>query len=111
MLYEINRVALPIAAMLLIVTAAAQDSAPTPNIHADAPNPPIAIPFTLQEPGIVTLVIEDASGHRIRNLIGETPFPAGPNTVYWDGLDEATVVPGSPNFTYSVQGKLVAPGT
>lgn len=73
------------------------------------PQPPIPIRFTLQDAGYVTVVIDDAQGNRVRNLIGETFFAAGENTVYWDGLDESGVVPGTPSFTYSVQGKLVEP--
>jgi hypothetical protein len=47
--------------------------------------PPIPIRFTLPEPAQVTLVIEDAEGQRVRNLVSETPFPAGDNVhrVYW----------------------------
>jgi hypothetical protein len=72
--------------------------------------PPIPITFTLKEAGIVTLVIEDAQGCRVRNLLGETPFPAGKNTVYWDGLDESGRVNERAHGSYTVQGKLVAPG-
>ena len=75
-----------------------------------APRPPIAIPFTLAQPGVVTLVIEDASGRRVRNLVSETPFPAGRSVAYWDGLDESGRVNESHNGVYDVQGKLVAPG-
>lgn len=44
--------------------------------------------FTLDQPGYVTLAIDDAAGTRVRNLIGETPFSAGEHTVTWDGRDE-----------------------
>jgi hypothetical protein len=57
----------------------------------------------------MTLVIEDAMGRRVRNLVSETPFPAGANTVYWDGLDENGRINESHNGVYDVQGKLVAP--
>lgn len=46
------------------------------------------IRFTLDKPGYVTLVIEDAQGRRVRNLISETQLPAGQNTVVWDGYDD-----------------------
>ncbi|RYX85973.1 hypothetical protein EON83_04250 [bacterium] len=76
------------------------------------PNPPIAIHFSLQQPGFVTLVIEDASGKRVRNLISETPFPAGENTTYWDGLDDLGRDTDSANHAiYHVPGQFVAPGT
>jgi len=66
--------------------------------------PPIPIPFSLQKAGFVTLVIEDESGKRVRNLISETSFPAGNNITYWDGLDDLG------RSRSEVTGKLVAPG-
>jgi hypothetical protein len=42
--------------------------------------PPIPVKFHLPQAGVVTLVIEDTQYHRVRNLISETPFPAGENT-------------------------------
>lgn len=50
--------------------------------------PPIPIRFTLPEAGLVTLVIEDEQGRRVRNLVSETPYPAGENVAYWDGSDD-----------------------
>ena len=73
--------------------------------------PPIPVRFTLKEPGFVTLVIEDATGHRVRNLVGDTFFAAGDHVIWWDGLDESGIVRGNPSFTYKVTGKLVDPGT
>jgi sugar lactone lactonase YvrE len=70
--------------------------------------PPIPVTFTLPEAGLVTLVIERA-GVRVRNLISETPFPAGKNTIYWDGLDESGRVNEGHHGIYQVQGALVAP--
>ena len=72
---------------------------------------PIAINFTLPEDGFATLVIEDPNGKRIRNLIADTPFPKGRNTVYWDGTDDL----GRDNDAahhglYSIPARLVAPG-
>jgi len=55
---------------------------------AAGPHPPIAVNFTLDQPGYVTLVIEDAKGDRVRNLVSDTWFEAGPNTVWWDGSDD-----------------------
>jgi hypothetical protein len=48
----------------------------------------VPISFSLESPSRVTLVIEDDRGNRIRNLIAETLFPAGDNTVSWDGYDD-----------------------
>lgn len=73
--------------------AAASDA----NIEAGIP-----IHFTLETAKYITLVIEDGSGHRIRNLIAETRFPAGENMILWDGYDDngKRVEPGS----YSLRG-------
>ncbi len=58
--------------------------------HAAEPSshPPVPIRFHLDEPRTVTLVIEDAEGRRIRNLISAQSFPAGDQTVWWDGMRE-----------------------
>ena len=80
-------------------------------VAAPALHAPIPVRFTLQKPGMVTLVIEDASGKRVRNLVSETAFAAGENVVYWDGLDESGRVNESYNGVYDVQGQLVAAGT
>lgn len=77
---------------------------------ATALHAPIPIRFTLSEAGMVTLVIEDKNGVRVRNLVAETAFPAGKNVVYWDGLDESGRVNESDNGVYDVQGKLVKAG-
>lgn len=48
----------------------------------------IPVHFSLLEPGFVTLVIEDSNGTRVRNLVGDTFFPRGNHTVWWDGSDD-----------------------
>lgn len=78
------------------------------SLASAADHPPIPITFTLDRAAHVTLVIEDAAGKRVRNLIAETPFAVGEHTVWWDGLDET---PG--NFRgpiYDLQGRPVTPG-
>lgn len=62
--------------------------------------------------GYATLVIEDAQGKRVRNLVSETPFAAGQNTVYWDGLDDlGRDADAARHGLYHVPGALVTPGT
>jgi hypothetical protein len=82
-----------------------------PSTPAAETQPPISIQFTTPEAGYVTLVIEDAEGHRVRNLISETPFEAGAHTVYWDGQDEGArvAVPRTAGI-YTVQRSLVKAG-
>lgn len=48
----------------------------------------IPVRFQLDSASHVTVVIEDAVGNRVRNLIAETFLPAGENVVYWDGYDD-----------------------
>lgn len=75
-------------------------------------HPPIPVPFRLDEPGNVTLVIEDRDGRRIRNLCADQPFPAGDNTAWWDGLDDlGRDVKAAEHGLYHVPGTLVQPGT
>ena len=72
---------------------------------------PIPIKFTLPEAGEVTLVVEDSDGKRVRNLVSQTPFPAGENTVYWDGTDDITRDPDAANHGfYYIPPEFVAPG-
>jgi len=79
---------------------------PTPaSLH-----PPIPITFVLNSPGIVTLVIENPNGVRVRNLVSETSFPEGTNVVWWDGLDESGKIDLGTAGLYQVQGNLVQPG-
>jgi hypothetical protein len=73
-------------------------------LAAEEPRPPVPIGFTLDKPGRVTLVIEDAAGRRVRNLIADTPFEAGAHTVYWDAFS------GSDVHFHKQAGSLVEPG-
>ena len=85
---------------------------PAPAPAQAAAHPPIPIPFTLKAPGYVTLVIDDAQGKRVRNLISETYYPkAGPNVAWWDGQDDLGRDPDAAHHgLYHVPGKFVAPG-
>ena len=60
----------------------------------------------------MTLVIDSADGRRVRNLVSETPFPAGPNTVWWDATDDlARDADAARHGVYHIPSQLVAPGT
>jgi hypothetical protein len=73
--------------------------------------PPIPVRFTLPKPGVVTLVIEDEGGHRVRNLVSETPFPAGENVAWWDGSDDLLRDPEAfRHGLYHIPTRPVAPG-
>ncbi len=99
---------------LLALSPLGQDglaSAILPAIGAAQAHPPIPVPFTLSQPGYVTLVIDDAAGRRVRNLVAETPFPAGANTAWWDGMDDLGRDPAAAaHGIYHVPGSFVAPG-
>ncbi|WP_156345053.1 hypothetical protein [Verrucomicrobium spinosum] len=74
--------------------------------------PPIPVKFHLKEPGVVTLVIEDQAGKRVRNLVAESPYPAGENTAWWDGTDDlGRDRDAAEHGLYNIPGKPVAPGT
>ncbi|MCL2103782.1 MAG: hypothetical protein FWH21_01790 [Kiritimatiellaeota bacterium] len=75
------------------------------------PSPPIPVPFSIPEAGYVTLVIEDKDGNRVRNLVSETKFPAGKNTVWWDGTDDlGRDIDAAKHGLYSIPPAPVAPG-
>ena len=77
-----------------------------------AVHPPIPVRFHLDKPGYVTLVVDDSRGIRVRNLISETPFPAGDNVAWWDGLDDlGRDSDASSHAIYYIPGKMVAGGT
>lgn len=66
---------------------------------------------TLPEAGVVTLVIEDMANHRVRNLVSETPFPAGENIAWWDGSDDLLRDPEAARHgVYNIPTRPVAPG-
>ena len=84
-------------------------SYPRQPLPAAALHGPIPVRFTLDAPGYVTLVIESADGRRVRNLVSETPFPAGPNTVWWDATDDlARDVDAARHGVYHIPAQLVA---
>ena len=71
----------------------------------------LPIRFKLDKPGVVTLVVDDDQGNRVRNLISETPFPAGEHVVKWDGLDDHVPVKEHAKLpVFRFEGKPVAPG-
>ncbi len=56
----------------------------------------ILLDVKLDKPGKITLVLEDAKGNRIRNLVSGISYPAGTHKIEWDGRDESgnRVAPG-----------------
>ena len=85
--------------------------------HGDVP-----VPYTLPRDGRVTIVVEDASGRRVRNLVSDAPRKAGENTDLWDGRDDfgQSVEPGSyrwrgivhtEEITANWLGAFYSPGT
>jgi len=79
---------------------------------AQSTHPPIPIRFNLPQEGFVTLVIDDANGSRIRNLIAETKFPSGQNTAWWDGMDDLGRDPEAYRHgVYRIPEQFVQPGT
>ncbi len=82
-----------------------------PALAAAGPHPPIPVRFTLDAPGYVSLVIDDAQGNRVRNLVSDTWFEAGANTVWWDGTDDLQRNPdAAAHGVYLIPTHFVAPG-
>jgi hypothetical protein len=82
-----------------------------PSGAAAEPQPPVPVEFSLLKKGYVALVIEDAEGNRVRNLVAETFFEAGKHVIRWDGLDESLKLNKGMHGNYDVGGKLMPPGT
>jgi hypothetical protein len=51
--------------------------------------------FRLERPGYVTLVVDDSSGVRVRNLVSEVPLDTGEHTVGWDLASDSVLVDDS----------------
>ncbi|HEY2343561.1 MAG TPA: hypothetical protein VGH90_11045, partial [Chthoniobacteraceae bacterium] len=82
-----------------------------PDSAVEGAHPPIPVRFTLPKAGYVTLVIEDASGKRVRNLVSETHFPAGGNVAWWDGSDDlGRDQDAARHGLYHIPERSVAPG-
>ena len=65
--------------------------------ESEAESHRIRIPVKMPRDGKATVVIDDASGNRVRNVVNALPLQAGDNSVEWDGRRE--------------DGTLAAPGT
>jgi hypothetical protein len=78
----------------------------------NASHPPIPVRFNLPEAGWVTLVIDDANGKRVRNLVAEMQFPKGDNVVWWDGTDDLLRDPEAYRHgVYYIPAEFVTPGS
>jgi hypothetical protein len=85
-------------------------SAELPRGGDDQP-PPIAVKFHLPAAGVATLVIEDSEGRRVRNLVSETPYPAGDNVAWWDGSDDLLRDDDAARHgLYHIPARFVSPG-
>jgi hypothetical protein len=96
---------------LLALRALGDAPLPPPVSRAPERHAPIAVPFTMPAPGFATIVLEDAAGRRVRNLVADTWFSAGPQTAWWDGLDESGSLTGPHSSINTTVGAPVAPGT
>lgn len=45
----------------------------------------IAIPYEAKQDGLLTVVLEDEKGNRIKNLVADMPVHQGHNVIEWDG--------------------------
>jgi len=72
----------------------------------------IPITVTLPKAGLATIVIEDAHGNRVRNLISEQSLPAGRSVITWDGYDEGVRTEAGEGdiWTHDLTRHRAAPG-
>jgi len=68
-----------------------------PDFKPVADHPPFKIPYTVTVDGTASMVVNDAAGRRIANLLGRESRKQGEETEYWDLKDYngAFVAPGS----------------
>ncbi|MEI7927505.1 MAG: hypothetical protein WCH40_03075 [Verrucomicrobiales bacterium] len=98
----------PLLAVLLVSVAMGILHGKEPSMD---PEPPIEIPLVMEKDGYVTLVIEDDTGTRVRNLVSETFYKAGKHALSWDGMDDHGQADVGPHGNYTMTGSIVAPGT
>lgn len=61
----------------------------------------IAIPYEAKHDGLLTLVLEDKNGDRVKNLVADRPVHQGHNVIEWDGSSlDGVAKPGQ----YHVRG-------
>ena len=78
----------------------------------DASTLGVPVDFTMPFDGLATLVVEDAQGNRVRNLVSAGTFKKGRNRVYWDCADDLTRdIDAANHGLYHVPERPVAPGT
>jgi hypothetical protein len=96
-----------------VVTPVAEEKpAPFPTLrnYPNPFNPSTTIPFLLPDPGIVTLIVYDITGCKIRTLVSER-MSAGTHSVNWDGRDDNGQPVGSGVYLSRLRaGKLTATG-
>jgi hypothetical protein len=68
---------------------------------SDARQAGVPIRFKADQPGFVTLVMEDKDGNRLQNLAFDHPVQAGENIIYWDG---SSLTGAAAAGTYQVRG-------
>jgi hypothetical protein len=100
-----------LAAVIGLAASSAGAAVAPPATQEAVGHAPIPVRFALDSAGLVTLVIEDADGRRVRNLVSEAPFEAGAQVAWWDGLDDLGRDPNAAaHAVYHIPGKLVGPG-
>lgn len=56
--------------------------------NQDRPNAPFTIPYQVEKPGTMTMVVKDAQGRTVRNLFARRSSQSGKFTESWDLKDE-----------------------
>lgn len=89
-----------LASLSLVLGVLVQDPAPA-EAQGSAQAHGIPIPYEARQNGLLTVVLEDEKGNRIKNLAPDLPVHQGHNTIVWDGTSlDGVVRPGR----YHVRG-------
>jgi hypothetical protein len=106
---------MPILGRIKLVLAVCASTAALVNASARAQTASGGIPIRIDLPraAVATVVIDDASGKRVRNLISELRLPAGQSVIAWDGYDEGlrSLTGEGDVWNHDLTRRRVEPGT
>jgi hypothetical protein len=88
-----DRILAILAVISILLFAPAAEARNT--VSQSLPPGAVSIPYEAKQAGLLTLVIEDEKGNRVKNLVADYPVHEGHNTIPWDGSSlNGVAVPG-----------------
>ena len=73
-------------------------------------NPTTTITYTVDQPGLVSLMVYNTSGQLVRNLVSNAPTEPGARSVVWNGCDDSgrSVASGVYLVRMAMPGRMVS---